>query len=217
MMQPPRQIFDDRAEVDRPVVLGGAGADLVEALRVRDDLRRVQREAHVLDERVGVGSTVERLDGAGQVARDRALLGVRRQRPGEDGLGDARDGHAEVERGLHGPRAGALGAGLVEDHVHERLAGRGIHLAEHLGGDLDQVRLELARVPLGEHVGDLGGGLAGAAADQVVRLGDELHVGVLDAVVHHLHEVAGAVVADVRDARLALGDRRDRLAGSGRA
>ena len=73
------------------------------------------------------------------------------------------------------------------------------------------------RVPLGEDVGDLGGGLAGAAADQVVGLGDQLHVGVLDAVVHHLHEVAGAVVADVRDARLALGDRGDATSGSGRA
>ena len=89
-------------------------------------------------------------------------------------------------------------------------------LAQHLRGDLDQVDSELAGVPLGEDVGDLGGGLAGAAADQVVGLGDELHVGVLDAVVHHLHEVAGAVVADVGDARLALGDRGDATSGSGR-
>ncbi len=119
-------------------------------------------------------------------------------------------GDAEVERGLHRPGTGALGAGLVEDDVDEGLAGLGIHLAQHLGRDLDEVRLELALVPLGEDVGDLGGRLAGAAADEVVRLGDELHVGVLDAVVHHLDEVAGAVVADVRDARLALGDRGDR-------
>ncbi len=85
-------------------------------------------------------------------------------------------------------------AGLVEDDVDERLAGLGVDLAQHLGGDLDEVALELARVPLGEDVGDLGGGLAGAAADEVVGLGDELHVGVLDAVVDHLDEVAGAVV-----------------------
>ena len=84
-------------------------------------------------------------------------------------------------------------------------------LAQHLGGDLDEVRLELTGVPLGEHVGDLCGCLAGAAADQVVGLRDQLHVGVLDAVVHHLHEVACAVVADVGHARLALCDRGDRL------
>ena len=161
-------------------------------------------------------STVSASTGPGSPPETSRCSGWRRQRAGEDGLGDARDGHAEVQRGLHGPRAGALRAGLVEDDVHERLAGRGIHLAEHLGGDLDQVRLQLALVPLGEHVGDLGGGLAGAATDQVVGLGDELHVGVLDAVVHHLHEVTGAVVADVRDARLALGDRGDATSGSGR-
>ena len=46
---------------------------------------------------------------------------------------------------------------------------------------------------------------------QVVGLGDQLHVGVLDAVVDHLHEVAGAVGADVGDARLALRDRGDGL------
>ena len=82
---------------------------------------------------------------------------------------------------------------------------------QHLGGDLDQVALELALVPLGEDVGDLGRGLAGAATDEVVGLGDELHVGVLDAVVDHLDEVAGAVGADVGDAGLALGDGGDRL------
>ena len=126
--------------------------------------------------------------------RRRAAAGFDDSDAGEDGLGDAGDRDAEVERVLHGPDAGALRARLVEDDVDERLAGLGVDLAQHLGGDLDQVALELARVPLGEDVGDLGRGLAGAAADEVVRLGDELHVGVLDAVVDHLDEVAGAVV-----------------------
>jgi hypothetical protein len=129
---------------------------------------------------------------------------------GEYGLGDPRDRHPEVQRGLHGPRAGALRAGLVDDHIDQRCAGRGVDLAQHLGGDLDQVRLELSAVPLGEHVGDLGGRLARAAADQVVGLGDQLHVGVLDAVVHHLHEMPRAIVSDMGDARLVLGDRGDR-------
>ncbi len=50
-----------------------------------------------------------------------------------------------------------------------------------------------------------------AAAQQVVGLGDQLHVGVLDAVVHHLHEVPGAVRADVHAARRAVDLGRDRL------
>ena len=45
---------------------------------------------------------------------------------GEHRLGDAADRHAQVERGLHGPAAGALLLGLVEHHVDERLPGRGV-------------------------------------------------------------------------------------------
>ena len=67
-----------------------------------------------------------------------------------------RHGDAQVERGLHGPGAGALRARLVEDDVDEGLAGLGVDLPQYLGGDLDEVALELAAVPLGEDVGDLG-------------------------------------------------------------
>ena len=55
---------------------------------------------------------------------------------------------------------------------------------------------------------------ADAVAQQVVGLGDQLHVGVLDAVVDHLHVVARAVGADVGAARLAVdlgGDRGEDL------
>ncbi len=48
-------------------------------------------------------------------------------------------------------------------------------------------------------------------AHQVVALGDQLHVGVLDAVVDHLHVVAGSVGADVRAARRSVDTRGDRL------
>ena len=160
--------------------------------------------------KASASSTVRVSRRSGEPGCRSPLRGLGGQRPREHRLGDARHRDAEIERGLHGPDAGALRAGLVEDDVDERLAGLGVDLAQHLGGDLDEVALELALVPLGEDVGDLGGRLAGAAADQVVRLGDELHVGVLDAVVDHLHEVARAVVADVGDARLALGDGGDR-------
>jgi hypothetical protein len=56
---------------------------------------------------------------------------------------------------------------------------------------------------------------------EVVTLGDELHVAVLDAVVDHLHEVARRAGADVRDAWAVvdlggnlLQDRRDLLVGA---
>ena len=63
-------------------------------------------------------------------------------------------------------------------------------------GDLDQVAVELALVPLGEDLVHLVGGHAQAVLHQVVGFADELHVAVLDAVVDHLHVVARAVFAD---------------------
>ena len=100
---------------------------------------------------------------------------------------------------------------MVDDEVDERLAGLLVDLMQHVGGDLDQVGLQLGLVPLLEHVADLGRRHTERATHQVVALGDELHVGVFDAVVHHLHEMASAVLADMRHARLTLGLRRDGL------
>ena len=78
-------------------------------------------------------------------------------------------------------------------------------------GDLDQEAVQVALVPLGEHVGDLRRGQAEPVAQQLVGLADQLHVGVLDAVVHHLHEVPRAVGPDVRAARHAVDVRGDLL------
>ncbi len=134
------------------------------------------------------------------------------ERAGEDGLRDAGHRHAQVESDLHRPAAGALLLGLVDHHVHERLARLRVHVRQHLGRDLDQVGVEAALVPGAEDLRDLGGGVPGDVAQQLVRLADELHVRVLDAVVHHLHEVPGTVRTDVGDARRTVGRlRRDLL------
>src|SRR5690606_19975946 len=102
-----------RAEVDAPAVLLAGRGDLVEALRVGDDLRGVQRLAHVLDEALG---QVDPAVGAGQDAHGAlALLDAAGQGPRERGLGDAGDRHAQVEGVLDGPAPGALLPGLVED------------------------------------------------------------------------------------------------------
>jgi hypothetical protein len=45
----------------------------------------------------------------------------------------------------------------------------------------------------------------------MIGLGDELHVAVLDAVVHHLHVVPGAAIADPLAAGLAIDLRGDAL------
>ncbi len=133
-----------------------------------------------------------------------ALLGLGGQRTGEHGLGDARDRGAQLERGDDRPAAGALLACGVHDDVDERLAGLGVDVAEDLGGDFDQEGGELALVPLGEDLGLLGRLDAGTGAQQVEGFADDLHVGVFDAVVDHLDEVAGAVGADPGAAGLAV-------------
>ena len=82
---------------------------------------------------------------------------------------------------------------------------------EHAGGQLDQERLQRPAIPVGKHLGERIRCEAAGALQHVVRFGDELHVGVLDAVVHHLHEMPGAVGADVRHARSGIGLRRNRF------
>ena len=109
----------------------------------------------------------------------------------------------------HGPFAGALLAGFVENEIDDRLAGLGILLREDVGRDLDQEAVEFALVPLAEDLVELLGARVQRGFQDRVGLADELHVAVLDAVVHHLHVVAGAVRAHVAAARLALGDGRD--------
>ncbi len=94
--------------------------------------------------------------------------------------------------------------GLIQDQIHQRLPRLFVHFGEDVGRDLDQVGGQLALVPLGEHVVQLRGRKAQRAVQQVVGLGDELHVGVFDAVVHHLDVVPGAPRADVGDAGLTL-------------
>ena len=133
-----------------------------------------------------------------------ALLRLGGQGAGEDGLGDARRRGAQLQRGDDRPAAGALLAGGVHHDVDERLAGLRVHVAEDLGGDFDQEGGEVALVPLCEDLGLLGRFDAGAGAQQVEGFADDLHVGVFDAVVDHLDEVAGAVGADPGAAGLAV-------------
>lgn len=79
MMQPPRQIA--RAQI--PAVFGAARSDPVEALRVRDDLRRVQRLADVLGELFYVRGLFGQRAG-GEADPGLALCAGTGQRPGEE-------------------------------------------------------------------------------------------------------------------------------------
>ena len=210
MMQPPRQMVARSPRRDAPVVFGAAGLDLVEALGVGDDLRRVQRLLDIRGELFGIARSLAESAGC-QTGGGLALHDRTRQRAGEHRLGDARHRDAEIECRLHRPPSGALLLGLVEDDVDERLAGLGVDLAQHLGGDLDQVAVQVALVPLGEHVGDLRRGQPEPVAQQLVGLIDQLDVGIFDAVVHHLHEVSGTIRTDMGAAGHAVDVRGDLL------
>jgi hypothetical protein len=128
----------------------------------------------------------------------------RRQAAGSDGWFDCRCRNAHVLRFDRRPLAGALLAGLVEDHVDHRAAGDRVGRSQDLFGDLDQVGVQAALVPVAEDAGDVLGALAETVAQDAVDFGDHLHVGIFDAVVDGLDEVAGAVIAEPRDARVAL-------------
>ena len=108
----------------------------------------------------------------------------------EDGVGNGRCRHAHVQRHLAGPFAGALLLGGIEDQIDQGQTGVRIMAGQNLGGDTDQVAAQLALVPLPEHLADLAGRHAQHLMHQPIGLADGLHVGVFDAVVHHLDEMA---------------------------
>ena len=127
-------------------------------------------------------------------------IAPRRKRARIDRLGDRGDRNAKVKRRLRGPAPRSLLLGFVENRVDQRAARR-LALAQHDRRDLDQVGIEFARVPSREYVADRRRRQAVGGVQNVIDLGDELHVGVFDAVMHHLDVVARAARADAARSR----------------
>jgi hypothetical protein len=117
---------------------------------------------------------------------------------------DDRDGDAEVHGILRRPFAGTFGAGLVEDHIHETVAGLVILFQEDVPGDLDEEGLQLAVVPVLVYFVQLIVVEAQAAMQQVIGLADQLHDRILDAVMHHFHIVARCPFPQVGDTGFAV-------------
>ena len=93
------------------------------------------------------------------------------------------------------PFAGAFLSGGVEDFFDERRAVF-VLVGEDVGGDVDEVAVQLGFFPVvedGVHVVVVE---AEAVFEDLVGLADELHVAVFDAVMHHFDEVPRAVRAD---------------------
>ena len=184
-------------------MVGGAGGDFVEPLGVGHKFGCVEGAADVFDEGVSVDAELSKGgEGTGGQVTDGGLALVRGpgEGAGEDGFADAGDGNPKIEGGFDGPAASAFLAGGVDNEVDEGFASFGVHLGEYFGRDADEVGVKVAGIPGAENLGDFGGGHAGAIAEELIGLPDNLHVGVFDAVVYHFDEVAGTVGADVGDA-----------------
>ena len=77
-------------------------------------------------------------------------------------------------------------------------------MGQNLGGDFNEVGIKVAGIPFAEYLCDLGRLHACAIAQQLIGLADDLHIGVLDAIVDHLDKMAGAVWTNVGYTRSAV-------------
>ena len=100
-------------------------------------------------------------------------------------------------------------AGLVENHLHQRVAGLGVLDRQDPGGDFDQIRREPSTVPFLENPGYLKGLHPQTTAHHLVGFRNQLHVAVFDPVVDHLDEVTGATGANVGHTGACIRDRSD--------
>ena len=201
----------DAAVVEVPPVRFRGRAHELVALGVADELRGVERLLEVVHEALLVAREDGALGAFEHGGGGDALLLDRGEAAREHGLADERQRHAFVERGDGRPLARALLPSGVEDLVHDGLSGLGL-VAEDVAGDLDEIAVEIALVPLGEDRVHLLVREAEAVLHDLVDFADELHVAVFDAVVDHLDEVARAAFADPLAAGLAgVGVRRDLL------
>eukprot|EP00754_Rhynchopus_humris_P042950 Rhum_TRINITY_DN286_c0_g1::Rhum_TRINITY_DN286_c0_g1_i1::g.658::m.658 len=199
----------DAAVVQRPAVLLSRSAEQHVALRVRHDLRRQQRLTELLDELLLVALERLRRHRLQGLRGTHTLVLQRREAAREHGLADEGEGHTQLQGFNARPLARALLAGAVADLLNQGLAV--LLVLQDVTGDLDQVRLKVALVELGEDLRHLVARHAEHVAHDVVHLAHHLHVAVLDAVVHHLHVVTGTVLAHPVAARLVVHLRADRL------
>ena len=110
---------------------------------------------------------------------------------------DHRDRGGQMLRLDHGPASGALLPGLVQNDIQHRRPGIGVFGIRHGGGYFDQIGLQRATIPLFQNRADFLCPKTQTVPHHAVNLGDHLHVGIFDAVVHRLHKMPGPTLAHV--------------------
>ena len=102
------------------------------------------------------------------------------------------------------PAAGTLLSRCVLDMIDQIALGKVIGLTQHIGGNADQITAQLAGIPLGEQVCNF---MVFKAADRLehqIALGNQLHIGIFNAIVHHLDKMSGTIRAHIGTARCAV-------------
>ena len=204
----------DATQVERPAELFSDGAKLGEPLRVTADFRRVKRLFDLVNELGAVAGVTDVRRAGKNAARGDAFGFERRNRPSVNRFRNERTRDAEVERVLAHPLPGALGARRVEDNVDEAVFRFRIDDGENVAGDLDEVTVEFFAVPLAEDFGEFFVRRADGVFENPIRVADELHIAVFDAVVNHFNVMARAAVSDpiaTRNVVVRADFRRNRL------
>jgi len=193
----------DTGVVEGPLVLSGSLTHKHESLSVRDNLGSVKSLLEVIDELLLVTSegldlrSTNNLGGANTFGLDRG------EASSEDGFSDKSNGHSEVESVDGSPLSGTLLGSGIEDLGNE---GSTIFVVvpEDFGSDFDQVGIEDTLVPGLEDISDFTFGHSETTLEDIVSLGDELHVTVLDTVVNHLDVVTSSRITNPVAARLTI-------------
>src|SRR5665213_867693 len=183
------------------------------ALRIADHLRAVQRPPHFFNElRLVLGRNLLSVLRPRQRLRRRyALVFQRTQATSEHALADKRHRNAVVQRVDGRPLTRTLLSRSVQNFVQNRRAVV-VLLPKNRCRNLNKVAVKLTLVPLRKDFRKLIRRQTQPILQQLVGLADQLHIAVLDAVVHHLDVVSGAILPHPVAAGSAVGNlRRDRL------
>jgi len=166
-----------------------------EALSVRDDLGRIEGLFEVIDELLLVTLEWLPLRTVDHFASTFTLSFDRREATGEDGFADECDGSASFQSSDRSPFAGTLLACFVEN-----LSDHGLTIVvlkfQDVGGNFDEERVEDTLIPFFENPRNLILMEAKATLEDIICLGNQLHIAIFDTVVDHLDVVTGTSLSD---------------------
>ena len=105
-------------------------------------------------------------------------------------LSDESQWHAVLQRADAGPLTGSLLSRRIEN-VFKKVVAVSIDIAEDIGRNFHQVTVQNPGIPTRKNLLHFRITETGTQ-QQMVSLTDQLHIAIFDAIVHHLHIVAGS-------------------------